>query len=120
MSHVVFVYGTLKKNFSNHTLLVKSHFLGSAHTAEKYALYVTAIPFVIKDEPISHIHGELYEVCDSTLARLDYFEGHPDHYMREQIKVVKKDRQDAEEITAWIYFYPEKMGRLINTGIYKP
>ncbi|WP_027359763.1 gamma-glutamylcyclotransferase family protein [Desulforegula conservatrix] len=119
MRHMLFVYGTLKKGFGNHGLLANAEFKGNAITQEKYALYVAGIPFVIKDESISHIHGELYVVNQATLAKLDRLEGHPDCYKRETIKVSLEEREAAEAIAAWIYFYPEKRGLLIQSGIYE-
>lgn len=118
MSHIIFVYGTLKNGFSNHSLLADSEFLGEASTVDMYALYAAGIPFVNKDEPISTIQGELYEVNSSTLERIDRLEGHPDYYRREEIEVFKKSIGYTETITAWIYFHPEKIGRLIEDGRY--
>ena len=113
--HTLFVYGTLKRNFHNHYLLEKAEYLGTGHTKYKFALYVNGIPFVIKTEQVSQIHGELYEINDKTLKQLDMLEGHPDWYFREQIDIVSASGQT---INAWLYFYPEPHGTLNITGIY--
>lgn len=118
---IVFVYGTLKRGFGNHHLLNGSKFISQAITKEKYALYVSGIPFVIEDEPVSHIAGEVYEVDDKTLARLDHLEGHPDWYRRKSVDVsVNKDEGtgDARLIEAWIYFFPKRQGTLVESGIF--
>jgi gamma-glutamylaminecyclotransferase len=116
LSHTLFVYGTLKRNFSNHHLLKDSKFLGTGRTKEKYAMYESGIPFVVKNEPVSSIYGELYQVDDATLQRLDRLEGHPDWYCREQVELITATEQT---VTAWIYFNPEKSGQLNKTGVFK-
>ncbi len=115
--HKVFVYGTLKRGFSNHYYLADAKFIGNATTKEKYAMYEDfGIPFVYKDEKVSHIKGEVYEVDDATLSAIDHLEGHPEVYKRELVKVIL---ENGEEIDAWIYFYPEKRGKLNPSGEFK-
>jgi gamma-glutamylaminecyclotransferase len=110
---LVFVYGTLLRGLSNHTLLAQARFLGAARTKEAYALYVAAYPKVIRDEPVSPIVGELYLVNGPTLALLDDLEDHPFMYRREQISVIM---DDGEETLAWIYFHPQPGGYLVAGG----
>jgi len=114
--HTLFVYGTLKRNFSNYHLLKTSQYLGTGYTKEKYAMYESGIPFVVKGEPVSHIYGELYEVDDMTLYRLDKLEGHPSWYCREQVEIMT---ESEDTIKAWLYFYPEKNGTLNTSGVYE-
>ncbi|QGY42037.1 gamma-glutamylcyclotransferase [Pseudodesulfovibrio cashew] len=114
--HTVFVYGTLKREFSNHYFLRNAKFVGSARTCERYSLYVDEFPLVFRGEPISQIRGEVYAVDDPTLTRLDSLEGHPREYRREEIDV---QLQSGERVRAWMYFYPERNGRLISSGEYK-
>ncbi|MDQ7056677.1 MAG: gamma-glutamylcyclotransferase family protein [Persephonella sp.] len=111
----VFVYGTLRKGFWNHSFLGNSRFLGYGKTKEKYSLYADSIPYVVK-EPLTQIKGEIYEVDDETLQRLDELEGHPSFYKRELVDVIT---EDGKLIKAWIYFYPYKNGHLIQSGDYK-
>jgi gamma-glutamylcyclotransferase (GGCT)/AIG2-like uncharacterized protein YtfP len=74
--HRVFVYGTLKRGFCNHHLLKNSVFAGSASTASAYRLLDGEFP-VIRDRGPDRLQvsGELYDVDDATLARLDELEG---------------------------------------------
>ena len=113
--HTLFAYGTLKRNFSNHYLLKNSQYLGTGHTKCQYALYSSCIPYVIKNEQVSHIHGELYEVDTTTLKQLDKLEGHPGWYFREEVEIVTEANQT---VTAWLYFYPKATGTLNSTGVY--
>ncbi len=98
----VFVYGTLKKGFSNHFLLEKSLFLGNAESVEKYALYIGEYPVVNEYEKVSTIKGEVYLVDLETLEKLDILEECPEYYYRKMIKV--KLHENGEIINAYIYF----------------
>lgn len=112
---IVFVYGTLRKDLPWNHLLKTSSFLGEGKTKEKFALYADGISFVIENNKISNITGELYEVDSKILKILDSLEGHPDWYCRKKTTIISKDK----EIEAWLYFYPRKIkGLLINSGDY--
>lgn len=116
MHSLVFVYGTLKKGFSNHRLLAGSEYLGTAQTVEKYAMYTTGTPIVLKDEAVSPIHGELYRVNEATLVALDSLEGHPDWYRREEISIFVDGEQGRYQETAWLYFSLDRRGTLVPEG----
>ncbi len=116
----VFVYGTLKRGFGNHRFIAQARFLGRAITSKDYALYVSGIPYVVRDEPVSCIHGEVYAVDQSTLNTLDRLEGHPGWYRRELISVCLPERAKSErDIDAWIYFNPSATGKLVPDGQYR-
>ena len=77
MKHNLFTYGTLKRGFSNNNLLLDgAEYVGTAKTLEKYSLYKSGIPYVIKGDAVSHIYGELYRVDELTLKIIDKLEGH--------------------------------------------
>lgn len=111
--HTIFVYGSLKRDFPNHYFLRDAHFVGLAKTVERYSLYVDVYPFVYPRDSVSLIHGEVYKIDSNTLHRLDALEGHPNLYRREQIDV---RLESGERMRAWIYFFPERSGRLISSG----
>ncbi len=113
----IFVYGSLRKGFWNHKHYLKnSKFIGKGKTKEKYAMYADIIPYVVENEKISHIVGEVYEVDKKTLERIDYLEGHPNYYFRKKVPIVL---ETGKEIKAWMYFYPEPYGVLVKSGDYK-
>ena len=121
MKHKVFVYGTLKKGFGNHRFLKGASFIGNARTMDHFALYESGLPFVIENEAVSTISGELYEVSEETLVRLDCLEGHPGFYTRKMVNVSIFPGNDGESqntYTAWLYFFPEKKGVLVKSGVF--
>ena len=88
---LLFVYGSLKKGFDNHRFLEKStKRLGIAHTVGKFGMYEDSFgnyPYLIT-KPISKIDGELYQINrKELLEEIDEFEGAPDYYQRQRIKV---------------------------------
>ena len=112
--HTVFVYGTLRSGFSNHFLMASTVKIGDGETKNKYALYTSGIPFLVEDEQVSTIKGEVYFVDDTILRVLDSLEGHPDWYKRKLIPVVVK----GKEYIAWAYFN-KPAGVLIESGDYE-
>tara|TARA_R110002096_G_scaffold272843_10_gene466619 strand:+ start:601 stop:948 length:348 start_codon:yes stop_codon:yes gene_type:complete len=110
----IFVYGTLRKGFSNHFIMKRMMNLGKGLTKEKYAMYGSGIPFLVETEPVTNITGELYMVDQTTFEILDILEGHPKWYKRKQVDVVV----EGVEHKAWVYFN-KKQGTLIKTGNYE-
>jgi len=119
--HMIFVYGTLKRGFGNNRLLSGSKFVGEARTEGKFALYESGIPFVIEDEQVSQVSGEVYEVDEKTLSRLDRLEGHPNWYCRKMVNVsIISEGNDKVGGTccAWLYFFPKRQGQLVKSGVF--
>ena len=95
----IFVYGTLMKGEGNHSILSSqsTQFLGEAITRRGFTLYdLGAFPGMVKGGTGAVI-GEIYEVTKTTLAHLDYLEGHPQFYRREMIKL-----QDGMNLQTYI------------------
>jgi len=111
----VFVYDMLRRECGNNFLLGDSRLVGEAITAESYAMYVTLIPYVVRDQAVGWIVGEVYEVDDATLHDLDRVEGHPYWYSRAMAPVIL---QDGKRVNAWIYFASEGPGELLRSGDY--
>lgn len=113
-----FVYGTLKKGFSNHWLMedvvAKGHarFLGTARTKEKFPMVCGPyqVPFLI-DLPSTghHVRGELYEVDCHAIERLDELEGvSKGNYVRRSIVLsdlqLEPDYSNSVDLIAHAYF----------------
>ncbi len=79
----VFVYGTLLKGFSNHTLLKDARFIGTARL-NGYGLYCVTpcYPGIVQKNGAA-VNGEVYEVDSSILKRLDNLEDEGTLYCRE-------------------------------------
>jgi len=111
-NHLVFVYGTLRSDHSNHHLLKDANCYGVGNTVEKYSMYlISGYPYVTSFESRYPIVGELYGIDASTLSILDKMEGHPRHYERKEISVVVGENQ----YNAWMYF-KEPQGILAPNG----
>lgn len=105
---LVFVYGTLKRNEPNYHVIDPdkhkcpettgvSNFIGPARTEKKLPLVIGTrynIPFLLDREGIGHsILGEVYEVDEKVLRKLDALEDYPQFYDRE----VQTMRLEGEE-----------------------
>jgi gamma-glutamylcyclotransferase (GGCT)/AIG2-like uncharacterized protein YtfP len=82
----LFVYGTLKRGFSNAPELRDAAYEGPA-TAPGYALYVLSGYPAMTSSADGAVRGELYSVSRALLKTLDDFEEVPDRYRRETIKL---------------------------------
>ena len=110
---LVCVYGSLKRNFSNHKLLEGSEMVGEMVTEPVYAMYhLGGFPGIVRNGD-GHIHCEVYSVDEHTFEGLDMLEGYPRLYNRELI--------ETKWGTAWIYFLADEPWTdvIINDGIWK-
>ena len=126
----LFVYGTLRKSYGNHSLLTNAHFLGDAKTLNKFVMRCAGqVPFVSESQSISFISGEVYEVDLPTLASIDRLEGclplsdnpaafHPDSwYTRKKVSVQFNNSETIEEV--WMYINEnENRHPIISSGNY--
>lgn len=106
--HLLFVYGTLKRGQPNHHFLAGALFLGEDQTRPEFTMYdLGAFPGVVAGGS-SSISGELYELDDSTLARVDRLEGHPSFYERTS-NILVSGR------TCWIYLLADHQWQVRRT-----
>lgn len=110
---LVFVYGTLRRGYVNHPRLRGAQDLGPARTSQAYALYLDDFPYLLEEQAVKAITGELYAVSAAGLALLDQLEEHPDWYERRRRPVIDSAGQVRQ---AWIYFFPQPRGRLLASG----
>jgi len=103
----LFVYGTLMRGEGNSNVMPSgSKFVGEAQTEEGYELLDVGLP-ALREGGQGVVIGELYEVNDSILRRLDLFEGHPSFYRRDRIRL----RGAVSE--AWCYFRNPSHGKAL-------
>jgi len=105
MNHKVFLFGTLKRGCPNHDDLdLGPCYVSEARTIDAFPLYITDRWYspVVVDEPGSghRVSGELYEVDDEMLARLDALEsvGLPRGYRRITVRIDRKGQEEPAQI----------------------
>ena len=113
--HKVVVYGSLKRGLYNSRLLDGIECLDDSVYFTGTMASLGGYPCVTQHGN-TKIKGELYEVDDETLARLDRLEGHPSFYERKRVHT------SAGE--AWIYFIDDQSyygpsARLVKSGVWQ-
>ena len=122
MTHLVFVYGTLKEGFPNFHVNAGRRVAGEFVTAQSYPLYVIGshpVPWLVDRAGEGHrVRGQVFAVDDATLARMDELElvDHPDWYARRTIDVVRRDDPGRTPLRVFVYFGSE--ARLATTPIH--
>lgn len=100
MDHLVFVYGSLKRGHSNNPLLSGATYIKTSTTKQSNFHMVSfgAFPGVV-DSPSGgyFIEGEVYEVNDSILRRLDILESNGSFYTRRLVDI------DGMDEPCWMY-----------------
>ena len=109
MLHKLFVYGSLKQGFGNHDFLESSKYLGTYDTSDANYRMISmgSYPGVVEldgQDEHCYILGELYEVDDDTLARVDRLEGNGSFYTRKIVELSETD----DTIEAWMYLLPKQ------------
>ena len=104
MKFYVFVYGTLKRGKRAHSLLSRARFVGEG-TVEGYEMYIVRdYPGIVRGK--GKVRGEVYEVDEETLRRLDEYEGVPLYYERVEETV---ELDNGEKVKAYLYLYKGKV-----------
>lgn len=105
MSTLLFVYGTLRKGGENQVtrLYPNSSFVGNASVKGKL-FDMGGYPAILLNEEGYRIVGEVYDIDDETLAKLDAFELDAG-YDRTPIETLVND----EPVSCWIYGPPAEL-----------
>ncbi len=74
-SLALFVYGSLKRGFRHHDLLLGARFRCEGETAAGYHLVLLGEYPALAEGGDESVTGELYEIEKELMARLDGFEG---------------------------------------------
>lgn len=91
----VFVYGTLKRGGDNHEWLAGQRFVTTARTLPRYRMFdLGGYPGMVRDDEGVAVEGEIWEVDEGGLIRLDVLED-VDGGEYERVKIELEDG-DAE------------------------
>jgi gamma-glutamylcyclotransferase (GGCT)/AIG2-like uncharacterized protein YtfP len=113
----VFVYGTLKKGYGNNEFFLnndRTKFIGDGITAaaDFDMISLGGFPGVL-DNGTCAILGEIYEVDDTIVKRLDSLESNGSMYLRKQFTFYTMDGEKHEDV--WMYiFLHTGFGRDLN------
>jgi gamma-glutamylcyclotransferase (GGCT)/AIG2-like uncharacterized protein YtfP len=99
---LVFVYGTLKRGFGNHGVMLAAggQYVGNSIIKDYAAINVPWFPYAIKKVG-SRIKGEVFSIEEKGLNDLDILEGYPSHYNRSLV--------ETSYGFAWVYHAAENM-----------
>lgn len=83
----LFLYGTLKRGQRGNHLLNDQKFLGEARTLPQFRLFDSGqYPCLVNDPKAGvAVHGEVWDVSDEVLLKLDGWENAPELYARKPI-----------------------------------
>lgn len=116
MTHRVFVYGSLKRGFANDSYLTTARFIRAGKTAPVFTMVsFGGFPGVFRGGSTA-IEGEVFDVDDATLERLDRLEGHPRFYRRQPIEV------DGERMLGYLLPRSAKQQRdlpTVDSGVWE-
>ena len=107
MSHLLFVYGTLKRGHGNHHIIRNAEYVGDFVTESKFGLVsMGEFPGMVDckepSEEGCNIKGELFFVDDAMLEYCDRLEGVPHFYRREAI-TVRSESDPPDTISCFVY-----------------
>lgn len=120
--HVMFAYGTLKRGFPNHglmeDLIIKDDavLVGTYYTEEAYPLVCGphGIPYLINlPGSGNRVKGEVYEVSDCAVIRLDEFEGVSGGYYERVPVVAVAEGEGGVRVEAEAYFGHRSFGEML-------
>jgi len=108
---LVYIYGTLKRNKSNHHILssVDAKYICDVITIERYPMFILNQPFPYLQNDVGfggNVIGELWEISESAVRELDRFEGSPDLYYRGKIDV---ENHEKVFLDVSVYFKTKKV-----------
>ncbi len=117
----VFVYGTLKRNFSAHQLMKNAgaQFECEARTSSDYRLYKTKGWFPgllkkpkVKGEPVT---GEVFLIPEENMGPLDRYEGISNGLFRRETI----DLEDGTQALAYVFGDPTYVECLMPEGVWE-
>ncbi len=123
MKHRLFIYGTLKTGFPNQeAYMTSAEKHGNHQTVERYPLVLIGeryVPCMLNAPGEGElVEGELFEVDDDCLKRIDALErvNKPDGYRRLKIKVRSVAKPAAPILEAYAYLISPELAQDRRSG----
>ena len=102
--HAVFTYGSLLTGLGNHRVISDQQFCGEGEALGSFEMRALGgFPGAYEAEGGQPLIGELYEVDDDGLARLDRLESNGRFYQRVRVTVRLQGLTADREREAWVY-----------------
>ena len=110
----IFVYGTLKRGHRLHHHLAGQRYVGPARTCAEFRLLNCGwYPALVESDAGRSICGEVWDVCEKTLERLDDVEGVScGLYRRQMIPLLPP----YDDVPAMTYVYQRSVTGLTDCG----
>jgi gamma-glutamylaminecyclotransferase len=109
--HRIFVYGSLLRGLANHAVLGAARYLGTARTEPRWTLRSLGSFPALCAGGYTSVAGELYELNDAELARVDRLEGHPTFYRRTALTLA-----DGSLAETYVYQHDTRELPLVPSG----
>jgi gamma-glutamylaminecyclotransferase len=106
----IFVYGTLKRGFPNSHMLNSSKFIEERCVRGLKMVNLGWYPGCVVSSNDDKVHGEVYEVTEEIINKLDRLEGVPFLYRRYEIE---------KGLQTYIYNKSVEEREVIEDGIWK-
>jgi gamma-glutamylcyclotransferase (GGCT)/AIG2-like uncharacterized protein YtfP len=119
----LFVYGSLKRGFSNHAFLRGQRFLGVRRTLPAYHLHdCGGYPGAVSAPPGrgDALEGELWEIDAACRRRIDWLEETEAGVYRLEPCALETAPEGEAESSAWIYLYGLAVPDLPSLGAVWP
>lgn len=118
---LLFVYGTLKKGFGANDLLQPATLVAEDVPIRGFSMYSNgSFPMVVKSRnPKDTVYGEIWEIHENTLRRLDSYEGHPHLFVRDYLP--SDQIEFSSDLGVWMYYYNRlPPGGHVESGRFEP
>lgn len=118
---LIYVYGTLKKNFGANDLLQPARLVAEEVPIFGFKMYTNgSFPMVVNSENTKDkVFGEVWEIEEDILRRLDRYEGHPNLFTRDWIP--SEQLGFNTDLGVQMYYYNRLPGGVkVESGRFEP
>jgi len=111
----VFVYGTLKRNYHNNSIIEKETFISEGFLSRENRFKMVSMgsfPAIIPAQgPESQdIEGEIWNLSEEGFKKVDILEGFPNFYWRDLFNIDTKEKRHL----CWVYYLQHKKAKTMD------